>query len=156
MKEVWGLWLSEISSFSSIPGFFEQFFSERQYQTILFEIISGKPDADTVAAEKDWQEELERWKRNAEKKKQKQYGGYGYNNKKDEIDVPEKDNPWIEKQLNVVKFSYSIVQKIFDMSNQDQTIIEKFLENGTVEKLIEWIGHLTGDKGRKRVEVAPS
>ena len=70
--------------------------------------------------------------------------------------MPEKDNPWIEKQLNVVKFSYSIVQKIFDMSNQDQTIIEKFLENGTVEKLIERIGHLTGDKGRKRVEVAAS
>jgi hypothetical protein len=43
------------------------------------------------------------------------YGGYGYNNnKKEEIDIPEKDNPWIEKQLSVVKFSYSIVQKIFD------------------------------------------
>ena len=79
-------------------------------------------------------------------------GGYGNNNKKDDVDVPERDNPWIEKQLNVVKYSYSIVQKIFDSSNQDQHIIEKFLENGTVEKLIEWIGHLTGDKGRTRAE----
>lgn len=43
-------------------------------------------------------------------------GGYGYNaNKnKEEVDVPERDNPWIDKQLQVVKFSYSIVQKIFD------------------------------------------
>lgn len=31
MKEVWGHWLSEIMSFSSLPGFFEMFFSERQY-----------------------------------------------------------------------------------------------------------------------------
>jgi hypothetical protein len=34
------------------------------------------------------------------------------------------------------------------------SIIEKFLENGTVEKLIERIGHLTGDKGRKLSEKA--
>ena len=115
MEEVWGLWLSEISSFSTIPGFFEQFFSDRQYQTILFEIISGQPDLDTQLAEKERLDELERRKKNVEKKKQKMYGGYGYNNnKKEEIDIPEKDNPWIEKQLSVVKFSYSIVQKIFD------------------------------------------
>ena len=62
MKEVWGLWLSEISSFSTIPGFFEQFFSDRQYQTILFEIISGQPDLDTQLAEKERLDELERRK----------------------------------------------------------------------------------------------
>lgn len=38
-------------------------------------------------------------------------GGYGYNanKQKEEVDVPERDNPWIEKQLHVVKYSYSIV-----------------------------------------------
>jgi hypothetical protein len=78
------------------------------------------------------------------------YGG-GYNNKKnDDMNVQERDNPWMEKQVNVVKYSYSIVQKIFDTKSQDGEIIEKFLENGTIEKLIERVGHLTGEKGRTK------
>ena len=60
MKEVWGHWLSEIMSFSSLPGFFDSFFSEKQYQTILFEIISGTPDVETVAADMERQEEIEK------------------------------------------------------------------------------------------------
>jgi len=152
MKEVWGHWLSEIMSFSSLPGFFDMFFSERQYQTILFDIISGNPDADTLQAEKERQEEIEKRKKGTDKKKKNGMwggGGYGYNaNKnKEDIDVPERDNPWIDKQLQVVKFSYSIVQKIFDANAQNISVVEKFIENGTITKLVERLGYLTGEKG---------
>ena len=128
------------------------FFSERQYQTILFDIISGTPDADTLAAEKERQEEIEKRKKGAGDKKKKNGmwgGGYGYNQNKnkEDVDIPERDNPWVDKQLSVVKFSYSIVQKIFDANSQDESVVEKFIENGTITKLVERLGYLTGEKG---------
>jgi hypothetical protein len=45
LREMWGLWLSEIESFSTLPTFFSTFStSDREKEAIVYKLIDGEFD----------------------------------------------------------------------------------------------------------------
>jgi ubiquitin-protein ligase len=135
LREAWDQWLKEVMSFISFPGFFTRLTSDRKNSTLFFDILSGIPEKDTKEALKKREKEIE-------KKKQ-----YMYNYK-----APEFENEWIDKQLEMVKLTYNVVQKIFDEDTDSEDLREKCLQNGMINTFIERIGILTCETARTKVE----
>jgi len=59
-----------------------------------------------------------------------------------------------ELHLEMVKYSYKIVGEVFEKCD-DASLREDCINNGTLERFIERIGQLTGEKPRKRVHQSP-
>lgn len=135
LREAWDQWLKEVQSFISFPGFFTRLTSDRKNSTLFFDILSGIPEKDTKEALKKREKEIE-------KKKQ-----YQYNYK-----APEFENEWIDKQLEMVKLTYNVVQRIFEEDKNSEELREKCLQNGMINTFIERIGLLTGEVARTKVQ----
>ena len=139
LREAWDQWLKEVQSFISFPGFFSRLTSDRENSTLFFDILSGIP-------EKDTKEALAKREKEISKKSQ-----YQYNYK-----APEFENEWINKQLEMVKQTYSVVQKIFEDDSDSEQLREKCLQNGMISTFIERIGILTHENARTKLVEACS
>ncbi|CAI2384890.1 unnamed protein product [Moneuplotes crassus] len=135
LREAWHQYLKEVESFISFPGFFAKLTSDKKNSTLFFDILSGVPESETKEALKKRQKEIE-------KKTQ-----YQYNYK-----APEFENPWIDRQLEMVKQTYNVVQRIFCEEDNSDGLREKCLQNGTIITFIERIGILTSEFSRVKVE----
>ena len=105
LREAWDQWLKEVMSFISFPQFFTRLTSDRNNSTLFFDILSGVPERDTKEA-------LKKREKDIEKKKQ-----YQYNYKPSEF-----ENEWINKQLEVVKLTYNLVQRIFEEDKDSEEL----------------------------------
>ena len=108
LREVWDQWLKEVESFISFPGFFSKLTSEKKNSTLFFDILSGVPENETKEA-------LKKREKMIEKKTQFQYN----------YKAPEFENPWLDRQLEMVKQTYNVVQKIFDTEKNSDELREK-------------------------------
>jgi hypothetical protein len=108
LRESWDQWLKEVQSFISFPSFFSKLTSDRKNSTLFFDILSGVP-------EKDTKEALAKREKEVAKKSQ-----YHYNYK-----APEFENEWINRQLEMVKQTYNVVQKIFEEDVNSEELREK-------------------------------
>lgn len=108
LREAWDQWLKEVQSFISFPAFFSKLTSDRQNSTLFFDILSGVP-------EKETKEALAKREKEIAKKSQ-----YQYNYK-----APEFENEWINRQLEMVKQTYKVVQRIFEEDENSESLREK-------------------------------
>ena len=108
LKEAWGQWLKEVESFISFPGFFAKLTSDKKNSTLFFDILTGVPEKETKEALKKREKEIE-------KKKINQYN----------YKAPEFENPWLDRQLEMVKQTYNVVQKIFNEEENSDNLREK-------------------------------
>lgn len=107
LREAWSQWLIEVKSFISFPGFFTRLTSDRNNSDCFFKILSGVPDRDTKEALKKREKEIEKKK-------------YQYNHKPAEF-----ENEWIDKQLEMVKLTYNLVQRIFEEDQDSEGLRQK-------------------------------
>lgn len=135
LKSAWGSWLDDTATFTKVPGFFKQLFSNEEYQNLIFDLISGSPDADTSKFENEWKEKEE--SHNAAWKKKNYYS----NNKP--APLKKEPNPWIDRQANIVKESYRIL-----MDSKDHSQIDI----GTLERFLERVGSLACEAKRNKIE----
>jgi len=85
---------------------------------------------------------LKKREKEIEKKKQFQYN----------YKAPEFENEWIDRQLEMVKLIYNVVQKIFEEDTNSEDLREKCLQNGMIDTFIERIGLLTCETARVKVQ----
>jgi len=60
-----------------------------------------------------------------------------------------------ELHHDMIKYCYDIVAQVFEKAQNDATLREECIRNGTLQKFIERIGALTGEKARSRKSEAP-
>lgn len=121
---MWTLWLSEVESFSKLPSFFDIFSHDRSKEDVIYKLLTGELDEQDPVQLK-----------HEKKKKQKA--------------VPSKKMSKIEeKHVEMVKYCYDIVAQVFEKAKDNIELREECIENGTLEKFIERVGALTGEKKR--------
>ena len=134
MKEVWDQWLKEVQSFISFPRFLSRLAFGIENSTLFFDILFGITENDTKEA-------LAKREKEISKKSQ-----YQYNCK-----APEFENEWINKQLEMVKQTYSVVQKIFEDDSDSEQLRKKCLQNGMISTFIERIRILTHENAKTKL-----
>jgi hypothetical protein len=125
LKEMWLLWLSEIESFSQLPGFFSSFCQDREKETIIYNLLEG---------EHDLKEEVK--------------DGTVLTAEQTRFIQQQED-----LHIEMVKYSYKIVSQVFERHESAEMRIQ-CVKNGTFERFIERIGQLSSEKKRVKVDLS--